>query len=89
MAQDLLNRQPVDIWPCEGHPENHGAAPPGLTLSPGKLRQGWRDSLGTELQEAQAVPFPDTAQPSKAAGSEPALPGLSATPCCLCGSELL
>lgn len=31
MAQDLLNRHPVDIWPSDGYPENHGAAPPGHT----------------------------------------------------------
>lgn len=62
MVQDLLNRHPVDLWPGDGHPENHGAAPPGQTQSPGKLRQGWRDSLGTELQEPQAVPLPDTLQ---------------------------
>lgn len=42
----------MDGLTLESDHENHGAAPPAHTLSPGKLRQG----LGTELQESQAVP---------------------------------
>lgn len=40
-------------------PENHGAAPPGHTLSPGKLRQG---QWGSPWSPPQAVLVPDTRQ---------------------------
>lgn len=44
MAHDLVNRHPVDIWPSDVYPENHGAAPPCHTQ---RVLGNWGKAGGT------------------------------------------